>query len=79
MVITDECCKHGDPVRKSTVQGYFLDSVCDEIFEIDWNGETFIHPGSWETFLKRRAERAWTPGRMAVGTGWSWLVTQQQG
>lgn len=36
---------------------YFLDSVCDQIFEIDWNGETFMHPGSWETFLKRRAER----------------------
>eukprot|EP00434_Breviolum_minutum_P012903 symbB.v1.2.011371.t1/scaffold763.1/size179103/6 len=36
---------------------YFLDSVCDQIFEIDWNGETFTHPGSWETFLKRRAER----------------------
>ena len=39
--------------------GYFLDSVCDQIFEIDWNGETFTHPGSWETFLKRRAERFW--------------------
>ncbi len=39
--------------------GYFLDSVCDQIFEIDWNGETFAHPRGWETFLKRRAERAW--------------------
>jgi len=36
---------------------YFLDRVCDEIFEIDGNGETFSHPGSWELFLKRRAER----------------------
>ena len=40
------------------IRGYFLDSVCDQIFEIDWNGETFMHPGSWETFLKRRAERS---------------------
>ncbi|CAJ1370698.1 unnamed protein product [Effrenium voratum] len=36
---------------------YFLDSVCDQILEIDGNGETYTHPGSWERFLKRRAER----------------------
>ncbi|CAK8998242.1 Uncharacterized ABC transporter ATP-binding protein YfmR [Durusdinium trenchii] len=36
---------------------YFLDRVCDEIFEIDWNGETFLHPGSWASFLERRAQR----------------------
>ena len=48
-------------IRRTTrpPAGYFLDSVCDQIFEIDWNGETFTHPGSWETFLKRRAERSW--------------------
>lgn len=65
MVITDGC-DHGDPSGDQR-QGYFLDSVCDEIFEIDWNGQTFIHPGSWETFLKRRAERTWTAGTAQVG------------
>lgn len=36
---------------------YFLDEVCDEILEIDGLGEAFIHPGGWQTFLLRRAER----------------------
>lgn len=40
--------------------------MCDQIFEIDWNGETFTHPGSWETFLKRRAERALEPGSIRL-------------
>jgi len=36
---------------------YFLDAVCNEILEIDGLGETFTHPGGWDVFLKRRAER----------------------
>jgi len=36
---------------------YFLDEVADEILEIDGMGESYIHPGSWQQFLERRAER----------------------
>jgi len=36
---------------------YFLDAVCDQILEIDGMGETFSHPGGWDVFLTRRAER----------------------
>eukprot|EP00929_Paragymnodinium_shiwhaense_P062842 TRINITY_DN31393_c0_g1_i1.p1 TRINITY_DN31393_c0_g1~~TRINITY_DN31393_c0_g1_i1.p1 ORF type:complete len:754 (+),score=209.96 TRINITY_DN31393_c0_g1_i1:78-2339(+) len=36
---------------------YFLDSTCDQIMEMDGFGETFMHPGSWQQFLTRRAER----------------------
>lgn len=36
---------------------YFLDEVCDEILEIDGLGEAFMHPGGWNSFLTRRAER----------------------
>lgn len=36
---------------------YFLDEVCDEILEIDGMGAAYQHPGGWNTFLSRRAER----------------------
>jgi len=36
---------------------YFLDQVCDQILEIDGLGDTFSHPGGWNVFLQRRAER----------------------
>ncbi len=35
---------------------YFLDSVCNAILELD-RGSIYLHPGSFSTFLERRAER----------------------
>ena len=36
---------------------YFLDTVCNEILEID-NGELFKYKGNYEDFLEQKAERA---------------------
>ncbi len=35
---------------------YFLDAVCNAILELD-RGSMYLHPGSFDTFLERRAER----------------------
>ena len=35
---------------------YFLDAVCNAILELD-RGSMYLHPGSFDAFLERRAER----------------------
>jgi ATP-binding cassette subfamily F protein uup len=37
---------------------YFLDAVCDEIWELDGNSNLYVYKGNYENYLERKAARA---------------------